>query len=302
MSVTSTARARSDLLPAGLRLALRRYLLVAQTASTHGGVGERRSRKKGEGIEFEDFRPYAFGDDVRRVDPHVYVRLGQPVVRQYNVTERLTVTMLVDLSASMAFGTPAKADVARAVALGLAICALANSDTVRCGCLNADGAEWYPRLSGAGRIDELEAWLMSRSVGGHVDIASAVAHARPELPYGGIGVIVSDLWADEADRAIDALAAAGQDVIVVRVLSQEEVDPSVYGSGPVRLMDSESGEEVEIELGPSALASYVERMSERSRALRDRVIAHQGRLVDVTTGVPVVDVFERHMREAQVIR
>lgn len=300
--MTPPPTTRGGLLPAGLRLALRRYRIVAQTASTHGGVGERRSRNKGEGIEFEDFRPYAFGDDARRIDPHVYARLGQPVIRQYNVAESLAVTLFVDLSASMAFGTPAKADYARALTTGLAICALANADTARCCCLGGGGVAWFPRLSGAGRLDDLEAWLAARRVGGHLDLGVAVQGVRAELPSGGLAVLVSDLWTEDGVEAIDALAAAGQDVIVVRVLAPEEVDPAGYGYGSMRFMDSESGEEVEVELGPAAISTYRQRLAERSHALRERVLAHQGRLVDVSTDVPIADVFERRMRDARVIR
>lgn len=292
----------SSLLPHHLRQSLRRFQIVVQTGTTHGGVGERRSRSKGEGIEFEDFRPYAFGDDMRRLDPHVYSRLGQPVIRQYNVPERLAVTILVDLSASMDFGAPAKAEVAKAVAAGLALCALAGGDTVRCGVLGDGSVEWFPRLSGAGRFDDLHAWLAGRGVGGAPELSRAVAAAKPDLPAGGVCVLIGDMWGDDADRALDHLREADQDPIVVRVLAPEELDPAAYGNGPVRFVDSETGDEVEIDLEPAAIEAYAEHLGARSARLREHVLASQGRLVDVSTAVPVADVFERHLQAAQVIK
>jgi len=291
----------STLLPATVRQALRRCRLLTNGASTHGGVGERRSRSKGEGLEFEDFRPYAFGDDMGRLPPHVYARLGQPVMRQYNVAERLAVTLLVDLTASMAFGSPAKADVGKAIVVGMALCALANGDAVRCGALGDAGLEWFPRLSGAGRLEELEGWLASRPVGGGQDLGAAVTAARPMLPAGGLCVLVSDMWTEDLDAVLDVMAEAGQDLVLVRVLTPEELAPSARSTGPVRLTDSETGEEVEVELGPQAVASYLEHLRSRTASLRERVLAHRGRFVDVSTEVPISDVFERHMRAAQVV-
>src|SRR5690606_10297229 len=162
------SRQRVSLLSPQLRQSLGRTRIVAGRAIARGGVGERKSRTKGEGIEFEDFRPYAFGDDLRRLDPHVHARLGQNVIRQYNVPERLSVSILLDTSESMTFGEPKKSQVALGVTTGLALCSLTGSDTVRCGALRDDTVDWYSRLSGAGRLEELEAWLTGRRFNGRV--------------------------------------------------------------------------------------------------------------------------------------
>ena len=83
----------------------------------------------------EDHRPYQFGDDLRRVDPHLFARFGEAFVRQYNVTQRLNVTLLLDASRSMASGVPSKMRMAARIAQGLAFVALAGSDLVQVGVL-----------------------------------------------------------------------------------------------------------------------------------------------------------------------
>lgn len=296
------ALARHQLIPPQLRHALRRYQLVTRLGITKGGVGERRSRSKGEGIEFEDFRDYSFGDDMRRVDPHVFARLGQHVLRQYNVPGRLEVTLLVDLSPSMGYGEPPKADVALALAAGLALCALSHGDAVRCCVFAGTGPAWYPRLAGAGRFEELEGWLVDRRDLTAMNVPVALDLDPSQLSPGGLTVLISDLWGDDASRAVDVLGESGQDLVVIRVLSPEEVDPSQYGSGPVRFVDSESGDEVELDLGEETVASYLDHLRATTKEQRDLVYAKGGRFVSVRSDTPVPDLFERGLREAHVIR
>src|SRR5258708_11880258 len=93
---------------AGLMTALMRSRLAARHAHATIGIGERRSRAKGSGMEFMDHREYQPGDDVRHLDPHLYARTGGYFVRQYAVTRQLPIAIIVDGSASMNFGTPTK--------------------------------------------------------------------------------------------------------------------------------------------------------------------------------------------------
>lgn len=267
-----------------------------------GGVGERKSRTKGEGIEFEDFRPYAFGDDLRRLDPHVHARLGQNVIRQYNVPERLSVSILVDTSESMIVGAPDKSRVALGIAAGLALCSLKGSDTVSCGALVGGSVDWYPRLSGAGRMDELEAWLSRRRFGGRVDLLAALSSAVATLPRHGLLIIVSDMWFDDVAAAMDLLADADQSVVVVRVLAPQEADPRLNAPGPVRLVDAETGKEIEIELGDASVEAYKRLFSASAEELRERVIGIGGRLAGVTSDTDLSEVFQRTFRQAGIIR
>src|SRR5882672_11747021 len=91
---------------------------------------ERRSKKKGSGVEFADHRDYAPGDDFRFVDWNVYQRFGKLLVRLYEEEEDLQISFIVDCSASMAFGTGQKLDQARRLCAALAYVGLANLDRV----------------------------------------------------------------------------------------------------------------------------------------------------------------------------
>lgn len=291
-----------SLLPPELRQRLRRTRLLAGGALASGGVGERRSRNKGEGIEFEDFRPYAYGDDLRRLDPHVYARLGEHVIRQYNVHERLAVTVLLDTSASMGFGEPSKLRHAAAITAGLAFSALSGSDTVRCGALTGGEVRWYPRLSGAGRQEELESWLLRLEPGGTVDLVRSFSAAAAVLPPNGLLILLSDLWSSGVDELCDVASDARQTLVVVRVLAPEEVDPTFYGTGPVRMVDSETGAELEVELGPSAFELYSTLFAKSADDIRRQVLKVGGRLVTVTTATDLGTVFTRSLTDAGIVR
>ena len=171
---------------------------------------------------------------MRRLDPHVHARLGQNVIRQYNVPEQLAVSILLDTSESMSFGEPKKSLVALGVTAGLALCAVTGSDTVRCGAIGGDRVEWYPRLGSEGRIDELEAWLLARQFGGRADLFSALTAAVSELPRLGLLIVISDMWIDNVPALMDLLTDAGQAIVVVRILAPEEANPARY-IGEVRI-------------------------------------------------------------------
>src|SRR5574338_319842 len=87
---------------------LERLALVARRASTGQTQGERRSPKRGQSVEFSDFRPYVAGDDFRRIDWNAYARLERFFIKLFVEEEDLTVHLLIDTSRSMAYGDPGK--------------------------------------------------------------------------------------------------------------------------------------------------------------------------------------------------
>src|SRR3954463_7018976 len=91
---------------------------------------DRRSKKKGSGVEFADHRDYTAGDDFRSVDWSVYQRFGKLLVRLYEEEEDLSIYLIVDSSTSMAFGNRKKFDQARRLCAALAYVGLANLDRV----------------------------------------------------------------------------------------------------------------------------------------------------------------------------
>ena len=95
-------------------------LLILMRSPVRGGLkGGRRSVKRGQSVEFADYRDYALGDDLRQLDWNVYARLEKLFVKLFIEEEDVTVTLLVDASASMATGRPEKLLFAKRAAAAL---------------------------------------------------------------------------------------------------------------------------------------------------------------------------------------
>src|SRR5579883_507471 len=94
--------------------------LLTRRPMASGRPGRRRSPLSGSSMEFADYRRYAPGDDFRRIDWRAYARLERLFLRVFEAEENITVTILLDCSASMYTGTPSKAEMARSLAAALA--------------------------------------------------------------------------------------------------------------------------------------------------------------------------------------
>src|SRR5437867_13214131 len=90
--------------------------------------GERRSKRKGQSVEFADYRNYVTGDDLRFLDWNLFARLDRLFIRLFMEEEDLHLYILIDNSLSMDFGNPSKLHYAKQVAAALAFVGLVNMD------------------------------------------------------------------------------------------------------------------------------------------------------------------------------
>lgn len=263
------------LLEPKLRQRLGRARLRVLRAEPTGGVGDRRSRQLGPGMEFADHRPYQFGDDIRFLDPHVFARLGEHYVKLFSLQQSLEVTLLLDASASMGFGNPEKLGFAASLAAALAYVSLCGGDAVSVAALAGDGVARFPRLTGVQRSEELFGWLERRRPHGSTGLASAARSLAGSLRGGGLVIVLSDWLTDETETALRLFEAAGQEVVGIQVLSPEELEPERLAAGAVSLYDAErEGEAVQLTFDETSLHRYRDELrsfqSELAEALRSR--------------------------------
>lgn len=248
-----------------LRLALRRRVAGAR-------VGEHRAFRRGASVEFAEHRPYTPGDDPRRIDWNAYARLGELVVRLFVAEEDVTVRLLLDASASMGFGAPAKLDVARRLAAGLGYLALRGSERVALLVGAEDAVAQAPVMRGRERVHALLAALDAARAGGSTRLDLAADRVLARRATGpGVAVLFGDLLDDGATvRAATRLAAARHEVVVVHVLCEEELDPGADGA--TALIDGETGEALDLVLDADARGAYRAELArfldESARALR----------------------------------
>src|SRR6186713_3713322 len=187
---------------------------------------ERRSKKKGSGVEFADHRDYVEGDDFRSVDWNVYQRFGKLLVRLYEEEEDLSIYLIVDCSSSMAFGEKKKFDQARRLAAALAYVGLANLDRVTIvGATDAVSSR-MPTTRGKGRIFKVFEFLSELGSGGTTDLGDAMKTFVAQHKRRGLAVLISDLY-DPAgfERGINVLRFNKFEPYVLNVFDQRDGHP-----------------------------------------------------------------------------
>jgi uncharacterized protein (DUF58 family) len=276
-------------------------LAVLVKKPVRGGLkGGRRSVKRGQSVEFADYRDYTLGDDLRQLDWNVYARLEKLFIKLFIEEEDLTVTFLVDGSASMAHGSPDKLVFAKRAAAALGYIALAAEDRVVLASLAGRSGRRRAALRGSGRAFRLLAELSAiQPADGVTDLVAACRHALAQVSGRGVIVLVSDLLDPGADRALRDLAGTGSEVIVLHVLAPDEVAPTL--DGDLRLVDAETGARVDVTLDLAARERYTERIEAWQGDLAILAAKRRIAYVPLTTDVPLADLVFAELRRRRVV-
>ncbi len=279
---------------------LERLLLLMRSPVRGGLKGGRRSVKRGQSVEFADYRDYSMGDDLRQLDWNVYARLEKLFVKLFVEEEDVTITLLVDASASMAAGHPQKLLFAKRAAAALGYIGLASEDRIAVSALSGRIARRRPALRGSGRVFRLLADLSAIEVAdGPTDLVAAARHAGAQLHGRGVVVLLSDLLDPAADRVIRELAATGSELIVLHILSPDELDPVLEGD--LRLVDSETGERVDITADLATIDAYRERLVAWKAGFADLAAKRRASYVDLCSDVNLADLMFAELRRRRVL-
>ena len=226
--------------------------LVSRRVFSGRSRAERRSKKKGSGVEFADHRDYVPGDDIRSVDWNVYHRFGRLLVRLYEEEEDLSIYFLLDCSASMGFSGSQKFDQARRLVASLAYVGLANLDRVTVLAMTEGTLERLPTTRGKGRIFTVFRFLSSLLPGGTTDLAESLRAFAAQHKRRGLAVLVSDFY-DPAgfEHGINVLRYEGFEPYVIHLVDRREAKPEL--DGDVLVVDCETGDEREVTVTPGVL-------------------------------------------------
>ena len=224
--------------------------------------GERRSVKRGQSVEFADYRDYTPGDDLRRVDWHAYARFERAFLKLYHEEEDRTVHILLDDSPSMDWGDGDrhKLTYARRAAAALGYIALAGLDRLAVGTVGAGLGRRSPAFRGRASLFRLFAFLAADPPGDAprgTDLDGALAEYAARAHQPGPLFLISDLYSagTAGGRAgLLALAARGYEINVIHTLAPDEIDPAL--NGELKLIDRETGAERELTIDDAALARY----------------------------------------------
>jgi uncharacterized protein (DUF58 family) len=276
-------------------------LLLLMRAPVRGGLkGGRRSVKRGQSVEFADYRDYAPGDDLRQLDWNVYARLEKLFVKLFVEEEDVTISLVVDASASMTFGAPSKLLFAKRAAAALGYIGLASEDRVRVTALSGRIARRRTSLRGSGRVFRLLADLSAiDAADGPTDLLAAARHAAAQLHGRGVVILLSDLLDPAADRVIRELAATGSELIILHVLSPDELDPSLEGD--LRLLDAETGEGLDVTVDLATLDAYKARLETWKAGFADIAAKRRATYVDLPSDANLSDLMFAELRRRRVL-
>jgi uncharacterized protein (DUF58 family) len=279
---------------------LERLSLLARRPASSGVGGEHRSRARAPSAEFVDYRGYVAGDDLRRIDWNAYQRLRTLQIKLTEAREHLAVQILLDCSASMDWGSPNKLTYARWLAAALGYLALGHNDLVSVICLG-DPPRATTGLRGRRRAADLLRFLDGAEPAGRLDLPECLTRVVFRGRGEGLAILITDgLFLDGVlARSLDALRAAQLDVVLVHVLSPQEVDPEP--GGDLDLVDAETGERLEVGLSQDALADYHRRLTAWQADVESACWQRGLRYLRVRTDDAVESVVLRHLREAQVL-
>ena len=245
----------NDLLPPDLMAKLQRLEFVTRKIFRGRLKGERRSPRKGQSVEFADFRSYVPGDDLRFLDWNLFARLDKLFLKMFFEEEDLHFYVLIDDSESMNFGEPTKLDFARRLAAALGFVGLVRSDRVKIETLGQPLYARSPALRGRSSLWRLLGQLSGLETRENVSLAQGVKNFALRNTGRGIVVLVSDLMDKQGyDAALRYLISRRMDVYVIHVLSPEEMKPEIVGD--LRLVDCEDDDVAEITVSAPLLARY----------------------------------------------
>lgn len=327
-----------ELLPGDLVARISRLDLSSQKIFAGKLKGERRSKKRGESVEFADHRPYVVGDDPRHIDWNVFGRLDRLFLKLFLEEEDLSLHLVIDASESMDCGEPNKFLFAQRAAMALGYVGLVNLNRVALsvigGTVDTGGEEPKASLglggggSGGGlggggaataepltavhsirdlrgrrRTGELARFICSLRPGGDSvsDFGEAARRIALSRRGKGVMIILSDFMMKEGYEAgLRMLVGRGYDVYALQTLSPQEVEPDV--TGDLRLVDVEDGDRAEITVSAPLLKKYKQNLAAYCAGLREFCARREITGLTVRSDTPVDVLLLDYLRRRGVLR
>ncbi len=259
--------------------------------------GEYLSSFRGQGLDFDDFREYQHGDDVRFIDWNVTARMNQPYVRKFHEERELAVVLAVDVSGSADYGSVAlsKREVAAEIAAVLGFSALHNGDKVGLVIFADDTLLFVPPEKGSRHLLRLiREILVAKPTRPTTSLATVCDFLVRTLPRKSLVFLVSDFFADPLDRPLGKLARK-HETVALRVL--DPLESRLPKVGKVVLIDPETGFETQINTAnPNLRMGYHKLMQRQQEGVSTLFKKHGIDSADLTTDGDTLAALHRLLR------
>ena len=239
-------------------------------------AGEYHSVFKGQGMEFAEVREYQHGDDVRSIDWNVTARVGRPFVKLFDEERELTVMLVVDVSASGAFGSvdQMKGEVGVEISALLAFSAIKNNDRVGLVIFTDEVEVYIPPKKGRRHVLRVIRELLyfqprrrGTSLERAMEFVARVMHRR------AVVFTISDFRDSGFEMALQRLGRR-HDVIAVNLIDPRETE--LPDAGMITLHDAETGEQSLVDSGDAEVREAYAETERQANSERQRLFRRLG--------------------------
>ena len=297
MTVISDPKPRESLLLSPQFMARLDQLDVMSRKLLAGKMkGERRSKRRGQSVEFADYRNYVVGDDLRFIDWNVYARLDKMFLKLFLEEEDLSLYILCDVSKSCDFGNPNKAFYIKQVAAALAYVGLVNYNRVTIAAMNDTVVADTGALRGRTKVSQMIDFLSKLKPEGTSDLAAACKRFALSNRRKGVCVVLSDFFDKGGyENGLRYVAGGNYDLFCIQTLAPTEIEPDLQGD--LKLKDIEDNDEAEVSITQPLIKRYKANLNAYCLALKDYLTRRGGTYLFTSTAVPFDTLVLNYLRE-----
>lgn len=294
------AASRSSLLSPPFIRQLDRLDVISRKILRGRMQGERRSKKRGQSVEFADYRNYVVGDDLRFIDWNLYARIDRLFLRLFMEEEDLSVSLVLDTTRSMDYGEPHKLSYAKQVVAALGYIALARFNRLSVFAFGPSIDHSMRGLRGRRPIPQMLEFLESlEPLDGPGHLAAVTRRLALLQRQPGVVVVISDFFdKGDLDDALRYLAQPNFDAYVIQLLSPQEIDPlKAQMIGDLRLRDLEDADIAEVSVSPALIKRYKANLQAWCNHVRDQCVRRGIAYLASDTSIPFDQLVLKYLRE-----
>jgi len=258
--------------------------------------GERRSKRRGQSVEFADYRNYVVGDDLRFIDWNIYARLDKLFLKLFLEEEDLALYIIVDVSKSCDYGEPHKGLYMKKVAAALGYIGLVNYNRVHISAVANGIVAETGAMRGRTRVARMIDFIGRLEPAGAGNLAEACRRFALAHRQKGVCVILSDFFDKGGyENGLRYVAGGRYDLFAVHILSPQEIDPTLQGD--LKLRDMEDNDTAEVSITQPLLKRYKANLNAYCLAVKDYVTRRGGTYLFSSTAVPFDTLVLNYLRE-----
>ena len=268
--------------------------------------GKHLVKTYGQTVEFADYREYQLGDDIRRIDWNLYSRFEKFFIKLFTDERQMHTQVFLDCSASMGKDNPEKSAYAVGVAAALGYLSVHNMDKVSYKLVREGKAEDpFGTIVGKRAFFKAISDLETLTFDGESDLTSAIINCPNPGNNDGLTVIISDFFTNsEWKKAVDYLCYKKRQVLLVQILTPEEIDPLYQGR--VNLIDSESmdlsdAKNMKIKITRSSQIAYEEAMADFISDIGQFCTSRNADFVSICTDKPIEKVLFKELLKVGIM-